>query len=110
MTSKKIETSAQANSTIYINSSFCYCFQNILVRPKQGDPSEFEVFSLIDYGDSQFNPLIYELAITIMYMMVKPAVGVEPVMAGGHVLAGYLTLRQLPAQEMDILRVCVAAR
>lgn len=84
--------------------------QNILVRRRQSMMTdEYEVFSVIDFGDSQKNPLIYELGITIMYMMTN-CKQIDPNLAGGHVLAGYLKHRQLPEMEMDVLRMCVAAR
>ena len=83
--------------------------QNILVRPMTSDPNEYEVFSVIDFGDSQKNPLIFELAITTMYMMTQCKV-IDPNEVGGHVMAGYQTVRPLPEVEKEILRVSVAAR
>ena len=50
--------------------------QNILCR-QDAASGEDEIFSVIDFGDSQRNPLLYELGITIMYMMTKCTV-VEP--------------------------------
>ena len=44
-----------------------------------------------------------------MYMMTKCSV-IDPNDAGGHVLAGYETIRKLPPLEMKVLRLCVAAR
>merc|ERR1719150_218737 len=55
------------------------------------------------------NPIVFELGITIMYMMTKCSV-IDPNDAGGHVLAGYETIRKLPPIEMEVLRLCVAAR
>ena len=69
--------------------------------------NEDSVYSVIDFGDSQHGPLLYELAITIMYMMTKAE---DPNMVGGHVLAGYLQHRHLPHEERRLIRVCVAAR
>ena len=83
--------------------------QNILVRPIKDDPNEYEVFSVIDFGDSQKNPLIFELGITTMYMMTQCKV-IDPNDVGGHVMAGYQTVRTLPDIEKEILRVTVAAR
>jgi len=84
--------------------------QNILCRVKEGDKNDdFEIFSVIDFGDSQYNPLLYELGICIMYMMTRCTV-IDPILAGGHVLAGYLAQRQLPVKERQLLRLCVAAR
>ena len=42
---------------------------------------QYEIFSVIDFGDSNYNPLLYELAISIMYMMTK-CTEIEPSMAG----------------------------
>ncbi len=61
--------------------------QNILVRPIKDKPEEYEVFSVIDFGDSQKNPLVYELGIAIMYMMTQCKI-IDPNEAGAHVLAG----------------------
>ena len=83
--------------------------QNILMQSRELDDSIFDVFTAIDFGDSQINPLIFELAITIMYMMTKCSL-IHPNMAGGHVLAGYLTERELPNQEMEVLRTLVGSR
>ena len=86
-----------------------YNEQNILVRPSAQDPKDYELFSVIDFGDSHKNPIIFELGIAIMYMMTKCSV-IDPNEAGGHVLAGYETVRKLPPLEKDILRVVIAAR
>jgi len=82
--------------------------QNILCR-KKPNSEEHEVYSVIDFGDSQHNPLLYELGITIMYMMTRCTV-VDPHKAGGWVVAGYIKHRQLPVLERRLLRVAVAAR
>jgi len=82
--------------------------QNVLVKQQNGE-TEYSVYSVIDFGDSQYNCLLYELAITIMYMMTQCRC-VAPYKAGGHVLAGYLRHRDLPEPEKRVLRTCVAAR
>jgi len=82
--------------------------QNILCQKNEGS-GEFEIFSVIDFGDSQYNPLLYEVSIAVMYMMTKCTV-IPPAMAGGHVLAGYIKHRDLPPVERQLLRTCVAAR
>ena len=64
---------------------------------------------MIDFGDSNYNPLVYELAICIMYMMTRCTV-MSPSLAGGHVIAGYISHRQLTALERRLVRVCVASR
>jgi len=83
--------------------------QNILVRPIENSANEWEIFSVIDFGDTNKNPIIFELGITIMYMMTQCKL-VDPNDAGGHVVAGYEKVRSLPQIEEDVLRLCVAAR
>jgi len=82
--------------------------QNILCQKNEAT-GEYEISSVIDFGDSQYNPLIYEVSIAIMYMMTK-CTAISPTMAGGHVLAGYIKHRDLPALERKLIRICVAAR
>ena len=67
------------------------------------------IHSVIDFGDSNYNPLVYELAITIMYMMTRCS-SMSPSLAGGHVIAGYIRHRQLSALERRLIRICVASR
>ena len=55
----------------------------------------FVFYSVIDFGDTNKNPIIFELGITIMYMMTQ-CKSIHPNEAGGHVLAGYETIRTLP--------------
>ena len=47
--------------------------------------------------------------ISMMYMMVESKV-VDPLSAGGYVLAGYLSHCSLNDTEWDILKTCVAGR
>jgi len=82
--------------------------QNILCK-KNESTGEHEIYSVIDFGDSQHNPLIYEVSIAIMYMMTK-CTAISPTLAGGHVLAGYIKHRDLPRMERSLVRTCVAAR
>ena len=81
--------------------------QNILCR--QNSAGQQEIFSVIDFGDSNYNPLLYELGITIMYMMTKCSL-ISPNLAGGHVIAGYIKHRDLTSLERKLVRTCVAAR
>ena len=81
--------------------------QNILCR--ESKTGEYEIFSVIDFGDSNYNPLLYELAICIMYMMTKCTM-ISPSLAGAHVIAGYIQHRDLTPLERRLIRTCVAAR
>jgi hydroxylysine kinase len=83
--------------------------QNIIVRERNEHADTYDIHGVIDFGDSQKNPLVYDLAIAIMYMMTKCRC-IHPNMVGGHVIAGYATQRQIPKLEMSLLRTLVAAR
>ena len=76
--------------------------QNIIVR-------EDRLHGIIDFSDSQKNPVVFDLAIGIMYMMTRSS-GVEHNLVGGHVLAGYRKHRAPPEREVSLLRTLVAAR
>ncbi|TRY69968.1 hypothetical protein TCAL_02332 [Tigriopus californicus] len=82
---------------------------NIVVKQRSDNPLQYDIVSVIDFGDSQKNPLLFELAITIMYMMLKHS-AVHPNQTGGHVIAGYIKHRKIPRLEMDLLRTCIASR
>ena len=69
----------------------------------------YRIHSVIDFGDSNYNPLVYELAISIMYMMTRCST-MAPSLAGGHVIAGYIGHRQLSPLERRLVRICVASR
>lgn len=81
--------------------------QNILCR--ENSAGEDEIFSVIDFGDSNYNPLLYELCISMMYMMTKCSL-ISPSLAGAHVIAGYIQHRELTMLERKLIRTCVAAR
>lgn len=92
-----------------------YNEQNIVVKPTEAtkDLPESErdycVAGVIDFGDMNESYYIFEVAIAIMYMMVESKV-VDPMLAGGHLLAGYLLQRSLNVTEWEVLKTCVAAR
>ena len=77
--------------------------QNIIVD------SRGDIHGVIDFGDSQKNPLVYDIAIAIMYMMTKCG-QINPCEVGGHVIAGYQTKRKIPPTELKLMRTLVAAR
>jgi len=82
--------------------------QNILVqKPENSD--DYHVYSVLDFGDSQRSCYVFELAITIMYMMTQCRC-IPANEAGGHVLAGYIKYRSMDNSEKKLLRTCVAAR
>ncbi|XP_067001179.1 hydroxylysine kinase [Anabrus simplex] len=79
---------------------------NILVE-KCGD--DWNICAVLDFGDCNFSCYLFELAITICYMMLQSK-QLHPLEAGGHVIAGYITKRPLPALEFQLLKLCVCAR
>ena len=89
--------------------------QNIIVQPKAGQESlpekeqDYDIHGILDFGDAQDSYYVFEVAIVIMYTMVESHV-VDPLLVGGHVLAGYLSERSLNQWEWGALKVCVAGR
>ena len=92
-----------------------YNEQNIIVQPKPNQgyqpdvETQYYVHGLIDFGDSLWSYYVFEVAITITYMMVESKI-VDPLFVGGHVLAGYLTERPLSDIEFNCLKACVMGR
>lgn len=84
--------------------------QNVLVR-QHPQSSDVAVVGVIDFGDSERGPYVFDLAIAIMYCMLQCRV-VDPLDACGHFLAGYLSCNQraLTRSERAVLWPCVAAR
>ena len=89
--------------------------QNLIVSEKSvpggtsPEQAEHEVYGIIDFGDSTYSYYVFDLAIAIMYMSVDNKV-IDPLLAGGHVLAGYCSVLPLNEFEFDVLKVCVAGR
>lgn len=65
-----------------------------------------EIAAVIDFGDSHRTCLIFELAITLCYMLLLAG----DVAMGKHVIEGYQELRKLTDLEKKILKVTVCAR
>ena len=84
--------------------------QNVIVR-RDSESTSVAVVGVIDFGDSEHGPYVFELAIAIMYCMLQSRI-VDPVDVCGYLLAGYLSRRQgaLTAVERAALWPCVAAR
>ncbi|KAG8228449.1 hypothetical protein J437_LFUL009100 [Ladona fulva] len=69
----------------------------------------WHISGILDFGDSHYSCYIFELAITICYMMLQSK-DMDPLEASGYVLAGYSAVRKLPEVEYKLLKICVAAR
>ncbi|XP_061540687.1 hydroxylysine kinase-like isoform X1 [Phycodurus eques] len=78
---------------------------NVLVQANEG--KDYTVAGIIDFGDIHFGYYVYELAITIMYMMHLHH---NPIDVGGPVLAGWESVLPLNAAERDCLFWLVLSR
>uniref|UniRef100_A0A3Q3WQT3 Hydroxylysine kinase n=1 Tax=Mola mola TaxID=94237 RepID=A0A3Q3WQT3_MOLML len=78
---------------------------NVLVQPNENDG--YKISGILDFGDMSSGYYIYELAITITYMMSEHP---NPIEAGGPVLAGWESVLALNEAEKDCLYVLVMSR
>ncbi|XP_068176177.1 hydroxylysine kinase-like [Antennarius striatus] len=78
---------------------------NILVQPCESDG--YKISGILDFGDLSSGYFIYELAITIAYMMVHHQ---TPIEVGGPMLAGWENVFPLNKSEKDCLYVLVLSR
>ncbi|XP_029684317.1 hydroxylysine kinase-like isoform X2 [Takifugu rubripes] len=99
-------------SVIPKRSSFCSSLihadlndLNILVQPDEN--GDHLISGIVDFSDMQFGYYIYELAITIMYMMMEHP---NPIEVGGPVLAGWESVLPLNEAEKDCLYTLVISR
>ncbi|XP_058797230.1 hydroxylysine kinase [Phymastichus coffea] len=65
-----------------------------------------DVGAIIDFGDSHKNCFIFELAISLCYMITQS----KDIEMAKYVIQGYQEVRQLTLQEKRILKLCVCAR
>uniref|UniRef100_A0A8C5QSN0 Hydroxylysine kinase n=1 Tax=Leptobrachium leishanense TaxID=445787 RepID=A0A8C5QSN0_9ANUR len=68
---------------------------------------DYKVSGILDFGDMSEGYYIFEVAITIMYMMIESS---DPLPVGGHVLAGFESLLPLTTDERDTLFTLVTCR
>lgn len=73
--------------------------QNILVEATAD--GNWRIKAILDFGDSQYSCYLYELAIAVTYMMLLK----RDVLAGGHVIAGYFSVKQMSSFEFELLKV-----
>nr|CAD7424511.1 unnamed protein product [Timema monikensis] len=79
--------------------------QNILVSKTGEEDDPWQITAILDFGDTHISCYLFELAITLCYMMLLPCEGMDPLDVGAHVLAGYSTVRAVPATELQSLKV-----
>lgn len=82
-----------------------YNEQNIIVEPKKNS-DEFRVCGIIDFGDTTYSPLIYEVGIAMTYIILQA----KCLSAGGVFLAGYDSNKPFKPEEKKYLKYVVAAR
>lgn len=64
--------------------------------------NDWRISAVLDFGDAHRSCYLFELAITMAYMMLLTS----DVKTGGLVIAGYSTVRIIPEKEFKLLRVC----
>ncbi|KFO35286.1 hydroxylysine kinase isoform X2 [Fukomys damarensis] len=82
---------------------------NILVQPSESASGDtvLQVSGVLDFGDMSHGCYVFEVAITIMYMMIESK---NPLQVGGHVLAGFESVDPLTAIERGALFPLVCGR
>lgn len=73
--------------------------QNIIVS-KVNDSAEYRIAGLIDFGDTSYSPYIFELAITIAYMILQS----DDLETAGYIIAGYEMIRPISMKERKALK------
>ncbi|XP_034826232.1 hydroxylysine kinase [Maniola hyperantus] len=80
---------------------------NVLCDVKPGgSKTDYRISGIIDFGDIQYSYYVFELAITMTYIMLLTG---DP-RSGGFVLAGYTVNRRLPDDEYRLLKTLISAR
>lgn len=84
-----------------------YNEQNIIVEQSKSSASgEYKVKGIIDFGDTNKSPVIFEIGIALTYMILQA----KSLESGGYFLAGYTDIRPISNDERLLLKYCVAAR
>ncbi|XP_036134004.1 hydroxylysine kinase [Molossus molossus] len=82
---------------------------NILIESRKsafGD-AVYHVSGVLDFDDMSYGYYVFEVAITIMYMMIESK---DPIQVGGHVLAGFESIIPLTPVERGALFLLVCSR
>ncbi|XP_075391494.1 hydroxylysine kinase [Tenrec ecaudatus] len=82
---------------------------NILIEPSKSTTGDagYQVSGILDFDDMSYGYYVFEVAITIMYMMIESQ---SPIQVGGHVLAGFESLIPLTAVERGAVFLLVCSR
>ncbi|CAG9792288.1 unnamed protein product [Diatraea saccharalis] len=80
---------------------------NVLVSLKPGgSKTDYRISGILDFGDIQYSYYVFELAITMTYVMLLTG----DIRSAGVVLAGYTVTRRLPDHEYALLKTLISAR
>ncbi|NXG35605.1 HYKK kinase, partial [Dromaius novaehollandiae] len=82
---------------------------NILVDSSSAslETPQYRVSGILDFSDMSYGYYVFEVAITIMYMMIEST---DPLSVGGHVLAGFESVLPLTEEERAALFLLVSGR
>ena len=69
----------------------------------------YSVVGVLDFGDSVYKYQVFDIAITIMYMILQKD-NLDLIDVGGITLAGYLSKFQLPLFDLTVLKECICGR
>ncbi|XP_036374806.1 hydroxylysine kinase-like [Megalops cyprinoides] len=78
---------------------------NVLIEPS--GPAGYKISGILDFGHMSNGYYVFELAITIMYMMIESH---DPIQVGGPVLAGWESVIPLNEAERNALYLLVLGR
>ncbi|XP_055332650.1 hydroxylysine kinase-like [Paramacrobiotus metropolitanus] len=84
---------------------------NVLLN-RAADGEDWMLNGLIDFGDLHQSCRIFELILAMMYMMLEcfDKGTLDPIEAGGYVLAGYLSMHVISPAEIRMLKIGIEAR
>ncbi|XP_063782378.1 hydroxylysine kinase [Pseudophryne corroboree] len=110
---KQYEDSVQENLETFrkcINHGDFNDYNLLLQKTSLSDghsKDHYKVSGILDFGDMSFGYYVFEVAITIMYMMIENP---DPLSVGGYVLAGFESIVPLTREEKKALFTLVGCR
>ena len=81
--------------------------QNLLVQEREND--EYHVTGILDFGDAAYSFYVFEIAIDMIYLILESDI-LDPLVAGGYTLAGFLSEFDLCETDLNVLKECLCAR
>ncbi|XP_072029832.1 hydroxylysine kinase-like [Amphiura filiformis] len=70
----------------------------------------YKLSNAVDFDDSHYNCLVFDIGISMMYMAVSKPAENHPLHASAAFLAGYQHVNPLTPEELEVLHICQAAR